>query len=143
MTSLRKFVYASLLALTALNLVPAMAAQSGAQGKFTLPHDVHWQNAVVPAGDYRFSLDNNGSLGVLTLAKVSGTRTGFLFLVKGVDSATATHANKLLLESTVNGSYVSAMQLSEFGMTLHFEVPLQGAEKQMAKPATMASAAAQ
>jgi hypothetical protein len=141
MTSLRKFLHAGVLALTTLSLVPALAAQSP-RGKFTLPHDVHWQNAVVPAGDYRFSLDGNGSLGVLTLSKMSGTRTGFLFLVKDVDDAKTTDRDKLVLENTANGTYVSAMELPQFGMTLHFEVPLQGAGKQAAKTTAMASAAA-
>jgi hypothetical protein len=143
MTLLRKFLYAGLLALAALSFVSSAAAQSMAHGKFALPHEVHWQNALVPAGDYRFSLDGNGSLCVLTLAKMSGTRTGFLLLIKGVDDAKATDTNKLVLERTANGSYVSAMQLSQFGMTLRFEVPAQAREQQIAKTTTMASAGAQ
>lgn len=143
MTSLKKFLYAGLLACTTLNFVPAIAAQSAAHGKFTLPHDVHWQKALVPAGEYSFSLDDNGPRGVLTLTKMSGPRTGFLLLVNDVGDAKTTDANRLVLESTTSGSYVSAMQLPEFGMTLHFQVPAQVAEKQKAKTTTLAAAAAQ
>jgi hypothetical protein len=142
MTSIRKLLYAGLLAFTALNFVPATAAQSTAHGKFTLPHDVHWQNALVPAGDYRFSLEGGGPISVLTLTKMSGARTGFLFLVNDVEDANASDASKLVLESTASGSYVSAMQLPQFGMTLHFLVPVEAEEKQIPKAATLASAGA-
>jgi hypothetical protein len=53
MTLIRKFAYATLLALTALNFAPSLAsAQEPARGKFTLTHEVHWGDAKVPAGDY-------------------------------------------------------------------------------------------
>ena len=67
MTSIRKFAYAALLAFTALNFAPSLAsAQEPARGKFTLTHDVHWGNASVPAGDYRFSFDPDGASRMLT-----------------------------------------------------------------------------
>ena len=58
MTTIRKFVYAAVLAATAMNFAPSLAAaQEPAHGKFTLKHNVNWSNAVVPAGDYEFSYD--------------------------------------------------------------------------------------
>jgi len=143
MTSIRKFAFASLLAITALNFAPGLAsAQETAQGKFTLSHDVHWQNALVPAGDYRFTLASEGVGGVLTLNKLSGTREGFLVMVHDTEDAKPTDLSRLVLESTPGGSYVSAMQLPDFGMTLHFTVP-PAAEKTMAKAVTTATASAQ
>ncbi len=143
MTSIRKFIYASLLAFTALNLVPSLAsAQEPAQGEFTLPHEVHWQNAVVPAGDYKFSLDTNAALGLLTLSKVSGARTGFVFLVNTSERARAMVASALVLQSTPSGSYVSAMQLPQFGVTMHFAVPGQATAKQISAAETTAMASA-
>jgi hypothetical protein len=140
MTSIRKIACAGLLALSALSLVPALAsAQSSAYGQFTLPHDVHWQNAVVPAGDYKFSVEGDGALGVLTLNKMSGARTGFVFLVSSTDDTKPAGTSLLVLESTSAGSYVSAMQLPQFGMTLHFAVPA-AEEKAIAKAETTALA---
>ena len=56
MTTVRKFVYAALLAVTAMSFTPSpAAAQEPAHGKFTLTHNVNWGSAVVPAGDYEFS----------------------------------------------------------------------------------------
>ena len=34
------------------------SAQNAFQGKFTLPNDVRWANATLPAGDYSFSLSS-------------------------------------------------------------------------------------
>jgi hypothetical protein len=48
-----------------------------------------------------------------------------------------------VLETTPSGSYVSAMHLPEFGMTLEFAVPPHATERQIAKAATTAPALGQ
>jgi len=137
MISIRKFAYATLLALTTLSFAPCLArAQGPLQGRFTLPHDVHWQNAVVPAGDYQYSLSDG--MEVLRLSKLSGPRTGFMFLVRETGETRPSDLNQLVLEKTPEGSYVSAMYLPELGMRLHFSVPLH-AEKEVAKAAPPAA----
>lgn len=136
MTSIRKCIYAALLALTPLNFAPATAsAQEPAHGRFTLSHDVHWANTVVPAGEYQFSYESNG-IGLLRLDKVSGERSGFLFLVPDTADSKPKDVSQLVLETTSAGSYVSAMQLPEFGVTLRFNVPSAKTDKQMAKAGT-------
>src|SRR5258708_25370433 len=50
MKTIRRFAYAAVLTLSALNFTPSLAFAQDAAGTFTLPHEVHWQNAVVPAG---------------------------------------------------------------------------------------------
>ena len=73
MTSIRKFAYASLLAFTALNIAPSLAsAQEPARGQFTLSHEVHWENAKLPAGDYAFSFDPYSGSRMLIVSKLSG-----------------------------------------------------------------------
>jgi hypothetical protein len=144
MTSIRKYVYASALALTALNFTPSLAsAQTPAKGTFTLTHEVRWQNAIVPAGDYRFKYEWDGVAPVLTVSKLSGAPTGFLFLIRDTEesalSSGSQGVNQLVLENTVTGTYVSAMKLPEFGMTLNFKVPARSIEKEKtAKAATTA-----
>jgi hypothetical protein len=149
-TSIRKFAYATLLAFTTLNFAPPLSsAQEPARGKFTLPHDVRWENAVVPAGDYQFDYQAAGS-GILRLSKLSGDRAGFMLLVRDTDETvteTRTHgASQLVLETDAGTSYVSAMELPAFGMTLHFAAPShtgRATEKQIARSAGPASASAQ
>jgi len=142
-TTIRKFAYAALLAVSSLSFAPSSAsAQENARGTFTLSHDVRWQNAVVPAGEYRFSLDSDGPASMLVLTKLSGARTGFMFMVHNTDEIKASsNLNRIVLESTANGSYVSSMQLPEFGVKLNFAAP-KAPERQMAKVGTTTMASA-
>jgi hypothetical protein len=131
--SLRKAIYAGLLAVSSLSFSPSLAsAQEIAHGRFTLAHDVRWQNAMVPAGDYRFTVEADGPSSVLMLSKLDGRRAGFLLVAHDID-ATVAGPSRLVLQSTSGGSYVSAMQLPEFGMTLHFMAP---AERELARAGT-------
>jgi hypothetical protein len=144
MSSIRRFVYATVLALTTFNFAPNLAsAQEPASGRFTLPHDVYWQNAFVPAGEYRFYYDPSAGLGVLTLSGLSGARNSFMFIVRDQDEAKPTDLSRLVLEKTSAGSYVEALQLPEFGMTLRFAAPSSMKEKQIAKAVTAAGSSAQ
>jgi len=141
MTLIRKFGFAALLVASALSLAPALAsAQQPAHGKFTLPHDVRWGSARVPPGEYEFFFDPEKPSPVLVLSKVSGVPAGFLMLVPFTGDSKPSDVSRLVLESTPEGSYVSKMQLPEFGMTLEFAVPSRAAEKPTAKAVTTASA---
>ena len=142
-TSIRNFAYAAVLAAATFNLAPTTAsAQEPAHGKFTLTHEVYWGTAKVPAGEYAFSFDRNAVSPVLNLSKLNGARAGFMVLVPVTEDAKATDTNRLTLESTADGSYVSAMQLPEFGMTLRFDAP-RVPERQIAKASTGAAGSGQ
>jgi hypothetical protein len=139
MNKIRRYAYAALLAFTMFNFTPTpIWAQEIAHGRFTLAHDVHWQNAIVPAGDYHFSVETDGPSSVLTLSKVDGRRAGFLLVAHETDKDTdagSGASSRLLVENTPLGSYVSAMQLPTFDITLHFTVPEQ---RQIARAAITA-----
>jgi len=140
MNNFRKFVYAAVLTVSALSLAPSTASAQEAVGKFTLVHDVRWQNATVPAGDYKFTIDTNGPSPLLTLAKISGVPKGFLILVTDTDAIVENRdPGRLLLVSRSGQTFVSAMQLNEIGVTLHFTVPQEPA--QIASAATAATTA--
>jgi len=140
MNSPRNFGYAALLVACVFNFAPTLAsAEEPARGKFTLTHDVRWENATVPAGVYEFAYDPDSVSPVMTISKVSGPRAAFMLLIPAREQSKSQDLNRLLLESTPEGSYVSAMQLPECGVTLRFHVP-QAAEKLMAKAAAGAAA---
>ena len=138
MSTIRKFVYAALLPIITLcfGLSPAFAQE--AHGQFTLPHEVLWGTARIPAGEYTFSFDPDNITPVLTLTKMSGPRAGFMILVPGADRTKESAGNRLLLSSSAGTSYVTALELPQFGMALHFATPSRVAERQIAKvtPAT-------
>ncbi len=143
MKTLRKLGYAALLAATIFNYAPTFAsAEEPSRGHFKLTHDVHWENAVVPAGEYAFSYDPDSLTPVLTITKIDGPRASFMLMVPGKDENSQKDANSLVLESTPTGSYVSALKLAESGVTLHFWVP-RATEKQLAKAETTASTSGQ
>jgi hypothetical protein len=140
MKSIRNYVYAAILAASALNFSPSLAsAQEQAHGKFTLTHEVHLGNVKLPAGEYEFSFNPDGGSRMLNLSKVSGNFSRFIVLVPDTEAAKPSDQSRLVLESTPDGTYVSAMQLPEFGMSLYFTVPSHPAERQMAKAGTTAA----
>ena len=133
MKRIRTYIYAALLGITALNFAPSLAAaEAPAHGKFTLGHDVHWGSALVSAGEYEFSFDPNQTSRVLTLSKLDGNHARLMLLIVNSDDSKPSDSNQLVLETKADGSYVSAMQLADCGMTLHFIVPSHPL-KQMAK----------
>src|SRR5271165_3453901 len=125
MNSICRFIYAVVLVLSALNFAPSLASAQEAAGTFTLTHEVHWQNAVVPAGEYRFTIGVDGAAEKLMLHKISGSAEGFMVLVTDVETSQRSDLSQLVLVSRRSGSFVSTMQLPEFGMTLHFAVPAE------------------
>ena len=138
MNKIRRFAYAALLAVTTINFAPSLASgQDAVRGKFTLTHDVRWENVTVPAGEYLFSLGADDVGRVLSLTELSGTHRGFFLLISDTEDAKATDRNRLVVQAAADGeAYVSAMQLPEFGMTLMFRAP---SVRQIARAAIAAS----
>ena len=141
MKSIRRFVYAAVLVLSALNFAPSLASAQEAAGTFTLTHEVHWQNAVLPAGKYHFMMGPKGPSELLTLSKISGNAAGFMMLVTDTEASKPSDVSRLVVVSRPGGSFVSTMQLPEFGMTLHFAVPAETREVAQSAATTTASAA--
>jgi hypothetical protein len=143
MKSIRKFAYATLLTLSALNFAPSLASAQEKAGHFTLPHEVSWQNAVVPAGDYRFTLQPMGPSKLLTLTKTGGKPAAFMLLASAIEEPSGSEAGRLVIQSKFGKSYVSAMDLPEFEVALYFAAPAAPANsgKEVAEihPASAAS----
>ena len=129
MTSIRSFTYAALLVLSAFSGVPSQAQD--ASGKFTLNREVRWQNAMVPAGEYHFSLESRGPNELLILQKVDEHPAGFMLLVPETQEAMSSGPGRITITSRSGVRYVSAMDLPQVGMILRFTVPVEG-EKQLA-----------
>jgi hypothetical protein len=141
MKSIRKYVYTAVLTVSALNFAPSLASAQEAAGSFTLDHEVHWQNAVVPAGKYRFTMGTQGPSELLMVRDVSGRGTGFMLLVTDTEVSHPSDVSRLTVVTRPSGSFVSSLQLPEFGMTLHFAVPAETREVAKTVATTTLSAA--
>ena len=128
MRSIGRFVYSVVLALSALTFTPSPASAQEMHGSFTLSHEVRWQKYVVPAGDYRFEVQPKGPSAILLLRKVSGNSAGFLILANNAESSKPSDLDRLVVVARPSGSYVSSMELPEFGETLRFVVPTESEE---------------
>jgi len=140
MKSIRKFAYAALLTLSALSLISTLAAAQEARGSFTLTHDVRWQNVDVSTGEYEFSLQPiGGASQLLVLRSADGRGTGFMMLVNNTEESGSSDVPQLFLVSRSGKSYVSAMKVPQSGVVLHFAVPPETAEKQVAAASPVAA----
>jgi hypothetical protein len=135
MTSIRRFVFAAALTLTAFSFAPSLASAQESRGRFVLAHEVHWQKTVVPAGEYEFSFRPNGPTEMLFVRKLSSSGPGFLMLVNDVTETRPSGTDHLLLVPREGKSFVSAMDLPEAGVTLHFAVPSATRQVAAADPA--------
>jgi hypothetical protein len=129
MRSIRKFAYAATLGLGIFALHPTLAAAEDAHGSFTLTHEVHWQKCVLRAGDYTFSMNASGSPTYLVLRGINGTGTDAMLLVNDIAESKPDELSKIDIVSRDGQSFVSAMTLPNYDMTLRFAVPHDGSSK--------------
>ena len=65
-----------ILLVAVLMAIPAFTVAANAQpawvGKFTLPYEVHWNHAVLPAGEYSIQADSKGLPAVLSSTSTNG-----------------------------------------------------------------------
>jgi hypothetical protein len=129
MRSIRNLAYAVVLSCSMFSIQPTLAAAEDARGVFTLTHEVHWQNCILRAGDYSFSLNNEGRPTFLVLRGLNGTGTDAMLLVNDVEEPQSQQSSKLVLVSRNGASFVSSMDLPQYDMTLRFSVPNETAVK--------------
>ncbi len=129
MRSIRTFAYAAALALSMFTIQPTLAAAEDAHGSFTLSSEVHWQNSVLPAGNYTFFIKSNGATEFLIIRGLNGTGTDAMLLVNDVESPKPNEVSRLVMVSRGGQSFVSSMELPEHSINLRFAVPAEGASK--------------
>ena len=121
MTSLRnRMLVITAFALAAVCASPTPATAQGVyKGSFTLPHEVRWQNATLPAGDYTFEMK---SLETSSLIRLNGPK-GSQFIPALVADEKVTEQSMLVIETRGSISAVTELCLSGIGRTLRYAVP--------------------
>jgi len=127
-------------AVTGLGLLSAPALAQDAAGKFTLTKEVRWGSAVLPAGDYQYSLEHRA--GALLLLRNTNGQMGAIVLVKSTTAVNDQGPARLVLERSGDGWFVSSMVITEIGEELSFGAPslrTEAAKKGTSSPARVAS----
>ena len=106
-------------------LVPRVAtAQQDESGRFTLPMEVHWGAAVLPAGDYSFSVDTLEASTRLYVLRESSPAGGYMFVAQARDTMPASsEKTHLVLQQKDGEVYVTELQLGSEGLVLRFAPP--------------------
>ena len=119
-----KFIRIAAIATLGLIAVCASAssasAQNAFQGSFTLPNDVRWANASLPAGDYTFSLSSTTMSGRVFL---QGPNGGAFILTSVTDNRNEGDSSKLTIEHRGDISFVRSMYLADLGVELKYRAP--------------------
>jgi hypothetical protein len=106
------------LAAVCASAVPA-SAQAASQGSFTLTHEVQWQNAKLPAGDYTFEIR---SMSLPTTLTVKGPNGSMFVTAIVVDEKPGTQS-MLIVENRGSVSAISELRLAHLGKSLRYATP--------------------
>jgi len=107
------------------------AAQNAFQGKFTLSNEVRWASAVLPAGDYDFSLKSTGVPAQITLWGPNG---GAFVLTAVTNKRAAGESSCLTIEHHGGTRFVRELYLAGLDLHLRYSVPsMPKHERQLAQ----------
>ena len=110
------------LALAAMGASAIPAQAQSAAGTFSLTHKVRWSGAVLPPGDYKFSLDSDRSPARVTVRQINGPMVAIV-LPKAISDDALTGSSTLVLQDAGGESFVSTLRLKCIGMALEFPTP--------------------
>ena len=98
----------------------ASQAQAIYKGSFTLAQDVRWQNAVMPAGDYTFTVGSTSRSKPILVTGPDGT----VFQLPLVTERTKIgEQSKMILEWRGDNLCVRELDLAQVGLNILYHVP--------------------
>jgi hypothetical protein len=97
--------------------LPALAQNT--TGTFTLAHKVRWGTAVLPAGDYAFSVDTQAWPARVMVRELGGTGSAMILSQAYSDQKLA-DGSTLVIEQKAGESVVSSLKLGPVGLALEF-----------------------
>ncbi len=124
MKSIRRFPLFKVLVLViaAMGTSAISAHAQAATGTFSLAHKVRWAGAVLPPGDYEFSVDSQDSPPRVTVRQVGGSMVAIL-LPQSISDDELMGASSLVLHQQGGESVVNTLRLKSIGVALEFASP--------------------
>ena len=111
----------------------SQAAAQSVQGSFTLPNEVRWQSARLPAGDYAFSMNSTAMPNRMI---VTGPNGPAFVLTVASSKSDAGQQSFLIIERRGVGRFVRELYLAEIGLHLRYSVPNVPKEEVLAQGPT-------
>ncbi|MGH9451756.1 MAG: hypothetical protein ACRD11_14665 [Terriglobia bacterium] len=116
-----RFFTVSVFMSLALVLAAGISKATSSGGKFTLPYEAHWGIAVLPPGDYTFTvISPSGSPRYLD---VRGKRSGAYIFPLGTQIGTNARHSHLTLVTIGSNHFIERLVLKEVNTTFEFRIP--------------------
>jgi len=115
-------VFAGLL-LAACLFASLARAQSDFQGKFTLPHETQWGQAVLPAGDYLLAFTHAGPFPLLVIRDAQSSLV-VAYESINIRESSAWGQSGLLVGRQGTQRVVYSLRIAELGETFVYERPV-------------------
>jgi hypothetical protein len=125
---------AAVLGLFAVCASAKPAAAQAFKGSFTLPTEVRWQNAVLPAGDYTFTMNSAAYPSTIV---IRGNNQSAMVMTVGLSDKIVETPSRLSIERRGQTRFVRELYLAEIHLHLSYSVPKSEESKLLALgPAT-------
>jgi hypothetical protein len=128
--------FARILAIVSVGLAAACVAASPAsaqqifKGSFTLPEQVRWANADLPAGDYTFTL---GSQALPAEIVVTGPNGRCFVMTSSVDTKNTDESSNLKIERRGGARFIKELYLADLHLKLNYRAPSMPKNQELAK----------
>ena len=129
----RIFAIATIGLVAACALASTASAQNAFRGTFTLPSDVQWGSAKLPAGDYNISMK---SAGVPALIVLEGPNGGTYVVTSSTSKSDVEAPSCLRIEQRGDTQFVREIYLAPLQLRLHYFVPKQTKDELAKGPAS-------
>ena len=106
----------------AVLLVPGFASAQELTGKFTLPFEAHWGQAVLPEGEYTFMINSGGPRWI----RVQHEGQTHTFMPAYWSSTKDKDRSAMIVARRGESGIVRSLYLKEIGLTLHYAAPSTG-----------------
>ena len=126
MKSIRSFllVKSLLFGLLAAGLSPRLAtAQASVEGKFTLPFEARWGNALLQPGDYSFSIQSTDLPARVVIRREPRGGQIAMVLARGWDSSSSSDQSALTVAHRGGKVSISSLYLGKLGLTFYYSIP--------------------